>query len=75
MGQIPVYIAIGELSSMAFVLDEQTSEMKTKSLMTGTRNLKFQDGEDVDVLRRPGFELEWTVIGPNIHLAKFKHYA
>ena len=54
---------------MAFVLDEQTSEMKTKSLKTGTRNLKFQDGEDVDVLRRPGFELEWTVIGSNMHLA------
>ena len=38
---------------MVFVLGEQTSGIETRSLRTGTRNLKIQDGEDVDVLRRP----------------------
>ena len=38
---------------MAFVLGKQTSEMKTKSLRTSIRNLEIQDGEEVDVLRRP----------------------
>ena len=32
----------------------QASRIQTKSLRTETRNLKIQDGEDVDVLRRPG---------------------
>ena len=40
-------------SSIAFVLGEQTSGIETRSLRTGTRNLEIQDGEDVDVLRRP----------------------
>ena len=39
---------------MAFVLGKQLSEIETRSLRTETRNLKIQDGEDVDVLKRPG---------------------
>ena len=31
----------------------QTSEIHSRSLRTETRNLEIQDGEDVDVLRRP----------------------
>ena len=38
---------------MEFVLGGQTPGIKTKSLRTGTKNFKNQDGEDVDVLRRP----------------------
>ena len=43
---------------LAFVLGEQTSQIKIKSLRTGTRNLKIQDGDDVDVLRRPVYDLK-----------------
>ena len=32
----------------------QTFGIETRSLGTETRNLEIQDGEDVDVLRRPG---------------------
>ena len=38
---------------MVFVLDEQTSKIKSRILRTKTRNLEIQDGEDVDVVRRP----------------------
>ena len=38
---------------MAFVVSSLTSRMQSKSLRTETRNLKIQDGEDVEVLRRP----------------------
>ena len=31
----------------------QTSEIQSRSLRTETRTLEIQDGEDVDVLRRP----------------------
>ena len=48
---------------MAFVVGEQTSRTQWKSLWTETRNLKIQNGEDVDVLRRP--ELERQTIKEN----------
>ena len=38
---------------MTFVHGEQTSGIKTGMLGTSTRNLEIQDGEDVDVVRRP----------------------
>ena len=38
-----------DTSFMVFVLGEQTSRMKTRSLVT--RNFEIQDSEDVDVLR------------------------
>ena len=40
------------LSFVAF-LGEQTSWIETRSFRTGTRYLKIQDGQDVDVLWRP----------------------
>ena len=39
---------------MTFLVGEQTFGVETRSLGTETRNLEIQDGEDVDVLRRPG---------------------
>ena len=45
------------MSSIAFVLDEQASGIETRSHRTGTKNLKIKDGEDVDVLWRPVYEL------------------
>ena len=41
---------------MAFVLEKERSGMKTRSLRTGTRSFEIQDGEDVDILHRPGSE-------------------
>ena len=38
----------------SFVLSEQISWIKTRSLTTVTISLEIQDGEDVDVLWRPG---------------------
>ena len=38
---------------MAFVLGMQASGIETRSLRKETRNLKIQDGNEVDVLRRP----------------------
>ena len=38
---------------MTFVVGGQTFGIETRSLGTETRNLEIQDGEDVDVLRRP----------------------
>ena len=35
------------------MVDGQTSEIHSRSLRTDTRTLGIQDGEDVDVLRRP----------------------
>ena len=35
------------------MISDQTSGIQSKSLRMETRNLKIQDGEDVDVLRRP----------------------
>ena len=49
-------------SSMAFVLGEQRSEIKTKNLRTGTRNLEFQDGEDVDGFKQSGNSLKATAL-------------
>ena len=40
-------------SSMAFVVGQRTSEIQSGTLRTVKGNLKIQDGEDVDVLRRP----------------------
>ena len=37
-------------SFMAFALSEQIYRIETRSLGTAARNLKFLDGEDVDVL-------------------------
>ena len=42
-------------SFIVFVLGEQTSGIETRSLRTGTRKFKIQDGTNVDVLRRPGY--------------------
>ena len=42
-----------KFSYMAFVICEQPSGIQNRSLRTETRNLKIQDGEDIDVLRRP----------------------
>ena len=39
------------MAMMAFVIGEQTSGIRSRSLRTETRNLKIQD---FDVLRRPG---------------------
>ena len=36
----------------------QTSGIQNSSLRAETRNLEIQDGEDVDVLRRPGHNLD-----------------
>ena len=41
-------------SSRTIVFGEQIFGVKTISLRTKTRNLEIPDGEDVDVLRRPG---------------------
>ena len=41
---------------MTFVVGGQTFGIETRSLGTETRNLEIQDGEDVDVLRRPDSE-------------------
>ena len=38
---------------MTIVVGGQTFGIETRSLGTETRNLEIQDGEDVDVLRRP----------------------
>ena len=35
-------------SSIAFVLGEQISRIEPRTLRTGAKNLKIQDGEDVD---------------------------
>ena len=42
--------------AMAFILGKQRSRGKTRNLRTGTRNFEIQDGEDVDLLRRPDNE-------------------
>ena len=39
---------------MAFVVGEQTSGIPSRNFWAETWNLEIQDGEDVDVLRRPG---------------------
>ena len=41
------------------VVDGQASGIQSRSHRTETRNLEFKDGEDVEVLRRPG---------PGIHI-------
>ena len=38
----------------AFVVGEKTIGIQSSCLRTETKHLKIQDGEDVDVLRRPG---------------------
>ena len=38
------------------MVGEQTSGIQSRSLRAETRNLEIQDGEDVDVLQRPGPE-------------------
>ena len=43
---------------IAFVLGKQRSGMATRSLPTGTRNFQIHAGKDVDVLRRPGHNLD-----------------
>ena len=45
------------VSRAGLLRTSQTSGIETRSLWTGTRNLEIQEGEDVDVLRRPGQEL------------------
>ena len=35
------------------LVGEQTAWIQSRTLRTETRNLKIQDGKDVDVLRRP----------------------
>ena len=42
------------MSSMVYVVGGQSFEIQSRSLRTERRNLENQDGEDVDVLRRPG---------------------
>ena len=43
---------------MTFVVGGQTFGIETRSLGTETSNLEIQDGEDVNVLRRPGFKIK-----------------
>ena len=42
---------------MTFAVGGHASEKKSRGLRTDTRDLEVQDGEDVDVLRRPGPEI------------------
>ena len=48
-----IVLSMGPMA-WVFVIGEQISGIQSRSLWTETRNLKIQDGEDVDVLRRSG---------------------
>ena len=57
---VPVPKVVGDVlvfvhrRSTVFVIDDQTSGIQSRSLRPETRNLKIQEDDDVDVLRRPG---------------------
>ena len=44
------------------MIGDQTSGIQSRYLRTETRNLKIQDGEDVDVQRRPAFDAKFKAI-------------
>ena len=55
------------------MIGDQTSGIQSRCLRAETRNLKIQNGEDVDVLRRPALDAKFkAILSTEFHIKKSK---